>query len=280
MKHANKRLCLHSLSLLVIAFLLSSCDRKNYHFTRPQPVDAANIYAFPKAFRGIWIEADDTTVVGKDYYKRTSIKKNVIVPGVWLDPTVTKVFETLDSVEKKKMIKRYANYHSFNKIQYDSLHNPIDTIPGYILKDNRIYEKHDDSQLEMGFPFVKKGDTIYFTSMRKDGLQLGRDIFLRRISESYYVLNIADEFPEGLTDQWWQIILLENTGKRIVVNFLKAEVEDYPGFIHKSGADDYYLDSQWTKQDMLKRIGAGDFSYTVMNLEKTKSALNQGKDGH
>lgn len=65
-----------------------------------------------------------------------------------------------------------------------------------------------------------------------------------------------------------------------MVNFLKAEVEDDPGFIQKTGANDYYLDSQWTKQDMLKRIGAGDFSYTVMNLEKTKSARNQGKDGH
>lgn len=270
MIHAYKRLCLHSLSLLTIAFLLNSCDRKQYHFTRPQPVDAASIYEFPKAFRGIWIEGDDTTIIGKDYYKRTSTKKNVIVPGLWLDPTVTKGFEKQDSVEMKKMLKRYANYHSFKRIKYDSLHNPIDTIPGYIIKDNRIYENDGQSLLEMGFPFVRKGDTIYFTSRKRDGLQLGRDIFLRRISESYYILNVANEFPEAATDQWWQIILLENTGKRIVVNFLKAEVEDDPGFIHKSGADDYYLDSRWTKQDMLKRIRAGDFSYTVRNMEKSK----------
>ena len=88
---------------------------------------------------------------------------------------------------------------------------------------------------------------------------------------SYAYIFLGGFYPEKLEDQWWQIILLEKKSGKIEVSFLNVDLKNDPGFIFKAKSDSYYLDSQWTKQDVLHRIQAGDFSNTVMDLEKSKS---------
>jgi hypothetical protein len=38
-----------------------------FYFHKPQPVDVENIMEFPTAYRGVWGQEMDTTIIGKDY---------------------------------------------------------------------------------------------------------------------------------------------------------------------------------------------------------------------
>lgn len=60
-----------SLNLLVLLVaILTSCN--TIYFTEPQPVDSKNIYEFPAKFQGVWMDGEDTIMVGKTFYRSIS----------------------------------------------------------------------------------------------------------------------------------------------------------------------------------------------------------------
>lgn len=60
-----------SLNLMgLLVALLTSCN--TIYFTEPQPVDSKNLYEFPSKLQGVWMDGEDTIMVGKTFYRSIS----------------------------------------------------------------------------------------------------------------------------------------------------------------------------------------------------------------
>ena len=51
--------------LMLCTLLFTSCD--SFYFNKPQPVDSKSLVEFPKEYRGMWGEENDTTIIAEDH---------------------------------------------------------------------------------------------------------------------------------------------------------------------------------------------------------------------
>src|SRR6187551_2733080 len=85
--------------LFVGLMILSSCS--TYLFERPQPVDAANVYEFPKIMRGRFVlENRDTLTVGKNYFRMASMEVEKVINGAYANGAdTTRQYKSLQRIE-------------------------------------------------------------------------------------------------------------------------------------------------------------------------------------
>lgn len=131
------------IALVACILLLSSCDR--FYFDKPLPVDAPNQYEFPAKFRGLWVEKDDSTIIGKDHFMKIRYEQNVIA---------------------KQDAEKFYKY-----MQKDGKIYTVDT-DGMKLDGP-------------GFPYTEKNDTVRFTERYVYEIALGRMAFLRKVNDHY-----------------------------------------------------------------------------------------------
>ena len=109
-------------------------------------------------------------------------------------------------------------------------------------------------------------DTIYFMDREVFEIELGRSTFLRALTENH-ILNIKHE------NQWWEIALMESMDNgNILVRYLDANdlenIKDLNPIY--STKHEYYLEANWTREDLIKIIDLGAFSDTILNLDINK----------
>ena len=246
--------------VLVGAASVLFCSCSTFLFSRPQPVDAVNIYEFPTKFRGSWIEKSDTITIGNDYFRMTNYQEPTkIVNGIYVNPADAMAIQKGDTAALRKRNKASKYFQSLQSVSYNSLGNPIDTVTNYIIKGNRIYEIGPGG-LWQGFPFVLKDDTIYTRKLVPTQFELGRNAFLREVTKDQYIVNISGGIIQDRThDGWWQLYLLERTSDgKIYVRGIDRKKLGVAEMIY-SKEDCYYFDNRWTKGDLRKLIQEGIF---------------------
>jgi len=240
---------------LSLIFLLSSCAR--YFFSEPQPVDAKNLYVFPKKFRGSWVMDRDTLIIGKDFY---------------LMPKYEPVKISLSS---GKVIKRHTRMgfgftsqtDSSEKNNLKETHTPIgyieevDTSFHFVINKNKVYEIKEN-QLSKGFTFTQKGDTLYYTHIERKPIILGSYIFLRKISTNQFIFNFREE-----KENWWTVSLLEITPDGFIL--LKGQGKNFFQYAEPiySHSESFYFDMPFPKDQMIDLLSKDVFSEEHIKLE-------------
>ena len=240
---------------LVIYLILSLTSCEMYHFEKPQPVDGENIYQFPKEFRGSWQDDKRESIV-------TIGKNEFSIAGGDAMKVVNAISNRRDTAWNRYYLKT---------IRFNKETNRNDTVVNYVLKSGKIYEIRQGG-LERGFPYVLKNDTLYFKKEIFVEFELNRKSFLRKLTDTSYILNLHEEslgpLMEGRTGPWWQIVLLEkmNDGK---IKFRQVDVlvKENSSRIYSKG-DDYYFDVSWTRQDLLKLVNRGLFERGKEGLQR------------
>ena len=242
--------------LIFISFMIlffSSCD--TYNFSQPQPADKENIYEFPKDFQGYWIldKEDESVNIGirnvefiEDHYTEK------IVKGAW---------PRLD--DKGNFINSPFDNGGLKTIRYNSLKRPIDTINNYLVRGNYIYHTDSKGLLEKGYHYRVDNDTIIVSIDDTTLLDLGRNAFLRKLNNKYYVLNINNsiigDLNNGDINRWWQVLILDKKDKaHINVWYLTEKFEQLPSMFYNHDGF-YYFDGKWTTADMMRLLHEGNF---------------------
>ncbi len=224
--------------VMVTAFLFIGCD--SHYFSQPQPVDAKSIYTFPKKFRGEWVqEGEPAMVISSD---KVVVHEQVrIFNGI----QYLKAADTL--TEGSKMTWRKG----LQTIGWSKSMQRMDTVTNYVIRGARIFELGND-HVKAGLPFEIIGDSIQINGGIT--LTLGQNLFLRKVNDTIYVLNVRLTNPvqemEG-RGPWWTIQLLELDRRgRLYQRGLDDGVTVSPSLI-MAFKHDYFYDSQWTSKDIL-----------------------------
>lgn len=247
----NRKSSLISLSFFLLAIIsISSCD--TFNFSQPQPIDKENIYEFPKEMQGYWDDKDENETIRINANNVEFIKyldSERIVRGAWLQLSA-----------KESSIERPFLYNTEKTIHYDSLKKPIDTITNYIVRGQYIYNVQYDGSLENGYPFMVDKDTIIILKRDTFFIDLGKNAFLRKLTEKFYVLNINNSILNLFKDSnkpWWQVIILERNGKELNEWNWTGKIADRPSMFYEQSGN-YYFDSKWTTDEMMQLINNGN----------------------
>jgi hypothetical protein len=165
-----------------------------------------------------------------------------------------------------------VNIYSFQKIQYDSLNKPVDTVDRYIIRGNRIYEKNENEYLERGYSYKMVNDTIVINKLDSITIDLGQNAFLRKLTDSIYVFNFhraAIMGEEG--GAWWNIIILQSNGKKQFYQWdCNGKTANLPCMFYArpSKSDQFYFDCRWSSAEMLQLMNNKYFTKTLFNKQK------------
>lgn len=282
---------------VIAVVLFSSCDF--YNFSQPQPYDQKNLYQFPDCFLGKWLESD-TFNTDFEFTVPLNQKSGLQAANntVRLNQTtqsqddgeqgyyINKKYVLILIKEEQKLVKEaWPKYQpgkgysylpdsisSFQKIQYDSLNKPVDTVDRYIIRGNRIYEKNNNDYLERGYPYKMVNDTILIKKMDSITIDLGQNAFLRKLTDSIYVFNFhraAILGEEG--GAWWNIIILQSNGKKQFYQWeCNGKTGDLPCMFYArpSKSDQFYFDCRWSSAEMLQLMNNKYFTKTVFNKQE------------
>lgn len=242
-------------NLLAVSFLFYSCD--TYNFSQPQPSDKANIYEFPKDYRGSWLSTDTSE---KDAHLEYHIhKNNVLFISHSREAIVRGAWPKIDS--KGEFVYPPGLMFSLESVNYDSLKKPIDTSENYLFKNKKIYEL-DNTGLSKGYDYKTEGDTIYLLRYDTTFIDLGLNAFLRKLNSNIYVFNIRNTVL-GTENPWWRIMLMEkNNNQSFRIWVCSSKKGAFPSTFHKhhfDGSDIYYIDTSWSTADMLRMYNEGNF---------------------
>jgi hypothetical protein len=231
-------------------FCIISCD--SYNFSVPQPADRENIYEFPEVLRGTWIseEGDDEFIyISKHYASMISSGKEKIVKGVWPVPDAKGNFINLPNL-----------YKSFYTVRYDSLKNPIDTFSNYLLDGNKIYKVNEEGKLGIGNNYQLDKDTIILLKNEVVTIDMGRNAFLRKLNNEFYVFNFLNSIL-GTDNPWWQISIIQiKPGKQLVIWDCTEKLKKHASmFYNARGTGNYYFNSSWTTSDIMALMAEGKF---------------------
>ena len=269
------------LFLLVVGY--TSCEF--YHFTEPQPYDRENLLQFPDALLGKWITEPDTTSM--DFKVDIPLKPKGGGPNSLTDSRggegrsfylIQKGYLLLVFVQQEKILMgawpRYRppkgyeyppfSFSALRSIRYDSLDHPLDTTDNYILQDDRIYEMDGDRFLNHGYGYTKIRDTLLVDKTDSVYVDLGHNAFLRRLTDSLYVLNLNSAITStGNEGGWWVLNLLEirRDGK-----LARWECNEKTGkldclfYERNSKYSQYYFNCRWKAETMMKMMKEGYWS--------------------
>jgi hypothetical protein len=240
--------------LICTTVIFTSCD--SYNFSDPQPIDKKNIVVFPPAFRGKWTVKDDNDFfyIGKQnvtMHRNESVK---IVRGAW--PRLN---------NQGNFIQLPPSYKSFYTIRYDSLKFPVDTIMNYLLDRIDIYEVNEDGKLGKANHYHLEKDTFMLYKNELTTVDLGKNAFLRKLNDEYYVFNM-NCIILGEDKPWWQIIVVQvKAGRKLVLWDCTDKLKRDPAMFYRaSGTGNYYFNCHWTTPDIFRLIREGKFSRSSM----------------
>jgi len=230
----------------VLAVLLYSCD--TYNFSHPQPVDKENIYTFPDAYRGNWIDDDsEQLLINKDFIGFIMNEKIRVVKGIWPK-----------AGDKGNYTYPPPSFKSFSTVMFDTLQQPVDTIRNYLLNGKHIYEFADKELLEQGYHYSTDQDTIMIDKKDTFIVDLGRNAFLRDIGNGFFVMNIRNQVV-GKEDRWWQLFVLEMKHQdQINIWYCSNRLTTEPAMFYEK-QNNYYFNSEWTAAEITKLLKNGSF---------------------
>lgn len=260
------------ISLIAPLFLFSSCD--SFNFSHPQPYDKENIYQFPDEFLGKWRETDTTSndgekeitepsedssyyYIDRNYVLFVIYEKKKVLAGEW--PKLN---------DKNEWVYPPEGFGRLNEIRYDSLNNPVDTTGKYVFSNNKIYEIGGNRFLYPGHNYTRIKDTITILETDSVYVDLGQNAFLRKLSDSLYVLNINNStLSIEELDNWWRLIILEMKADGKLWQWecngktgeLTCMFYDRP-----SKSDIFYFDCQWSSKEILRLMREGYFDKNFM----------------
>lgn len=247
--HSRKEPNMHrshhlSISLIVLCgvLLLTSCD--SYYFSRPQPADRKDERSFPRAMQGRWIDVSDNEESESDVILTDSLQTiyKIDRQRIWtfeassvtlLDRTLT-----LKTAEQERTGEGIL-LPSIREQRYDSGSGRMDTIDHFILHGDRIHPV-DDDRLVKGYPFTRRGDTIFFTQRDTTCMELGHHLNLRKASRDLFVLNIRDGASKEAKG-WWEVLLVRPSDDGLDVFGAGKRLNDHPAMIYKRSGN-HYLD--------------------------------------
>jgi hypothetical protein len=166
-----------------------------YRFDQPLPVDAKNVYTFPKSFQGEWFQMERgqkllALVIRRDYFEiiGKEIKMYKVYKGV------------IDSIAFKSGKKAFRHSH------FDHDMNRLDTINDFVIRDNKIY-KATEGKLTLLGTFKDAGDSALVMPMEKARFDLGENYFLRKVNKDLYILNLKEgnllsDLSDGFRPNW------------------------------------------------------------------------------
>ena len=224
------------------SLLVTSCD--SYYFSRPQPSDAKDERSFPRAMHGRWVDIFDNEERGSDVILRDSLETIYSIDRhrIWtLEATSVALLDrtlTLETAERERS-REGSPLPSLREQRYDSSAGRIDTIDHFILHGDRIHPVEDDRLLK-GYPFRRRGDTIYFTRRDTTCMELGHHLTLRKANRNVYVLNIRDGASKEAPG-WWEVLLIRPNEKGLDVFGAGKPLNDHPAIFHKRNGN-HYLD--------------------------------------
>jgi hypothetical protein len=134
----------------------------------------------------------------------------------------------------------------------------------------------DERFLEKGHPFVLENDTLVLLKYDTICVDLGQNAFLRKLNESFYVLNIRNTIL-GEENVWWRLIVLEtNNENNMNIWECTSKTAELPSMFYSESIkrDIFYFDSKWSAKEMLGLIRKGYFSVTsaiIKNKEQTNN---------
>jgi len=282
---------------IVAVILFSSCSF--YNFSQPQPYDQKNLYQFPDCFLGKWVDTDTFTsdieftvplnqksglqsANNTVRFHQTSPSQDDGEEGYYIN----KKYVLIIIKEEEKLVKeawpKYqpgkgfshlpVNIYSFQKIQYDSLNKPVDTVDRYIVRGKLIFEKNENGYLGRGYAYKMINDTTVINKLDSITIDLGQNAFLRKLTDSIYVFNFhrASLFgDEG--GAWWNVIILQSKGKK---QFYQWECNSNTAnlscmfYARPSKSNEFYFDCRWSTADMLTLMNKNYFDKTVFNKQE------------
>jgi hypothetical protein len=237
------------LLLYTITIAFSSCSTNN--FSEPQPVAQKNIYSIPKIFRGNWTDKD---------FARLFVDSSSVS---FIDIAEEKI--TLDSnfilVNKTNISNPAIRYRQINKVSYDTLGLPYDTSIAYIIRHPLIYKITNEDLLETGYKYKQVKDTVIIYRNEKQGIDMGNNAFLRKVTSNMYVFNISNRILIR-NNYWWQITLAEKTPNDEINFYVLSDKIKTINPMFYSYTDYYYYDAQWKPADILRLMKEGYFEKT------------------
>jgi hypothetical protein len=236
----------HHLSIALIAIfgvlLLTGCD--SYYFARPQPADRKDERNFPRAMQGRWIDVFDNEESGSDVILSDSLQTiySIDRQRIWTfeasSVTVLDRTLTLETAEQERAGEGIL-LPSMREQRYDSCSGRMDTIDHFILYGDRIHPVEDD-RLMKGYPFTRRGDTIFFTQRDTTCMELGHHLNLRKASRDLFVLNIRDGASKEAKG-WWEVLLVRPSDDGLDVFGAGKRLNDHPAMVYKRSGN-HYLD--------------------------------------
>jgi hypothetical protein len=235
----------------LLLFFISSCD--TYNFSQPQPVDKENNYEFPKEMLGYW---DNKTQNEKIRINTNNVEFITFTDS---ERIATGAWPRLNSIGGFEASPCPAG--SLKTIHYDSLKRPLDTIVNYLVRGQYIYFLQSDSSLENGYPYLVVEDTMIILKSDTFFIDLGRNAFLRKLTDKLYVLNINNRIlgalNKGDNKPWWLVIILQSKDKELQILKWTDKITEQPSMIYDHSGD-YYFDSKWTAAEMMQLINNGN----------------------
>ena len=102
-------------------------------------------------------------------------------------------------------------------------------------------------------------------------IDLGKNAFLRKLNDNFFALNINEQIISQIDgdeeSKWWQLFILEKVDDKHfnLWNWTSELAKDSAMFYQHDG--NFYFDSQWKSNDLLKKIKNGGFK-EVSNFTK------------
>jgi hypothetical protein len=234
------------LSMTLIAFacglLFTGCD--SYYFSKPQPADRDDERSIPRAMRGRWIDVTDNEESGADVILSDSLQTiySIDRQRIWtLEASPVALIDrtlTLETAERERS-EHGNSFTSLREQRFDSIAGRMDTIDNFILHGDRIHPVEDD-RLGMGYPFRRRGDTIFFVRRDTTIMELGHHLKLRKASRDLFVLN----FRNGVSKEasgWWEVLLVRPGQEGMDVFGPGKQLNGHPAIFHMRSGN-HYLD--------------------------------------
>ena len=237
------------LLLSCIVIISGACSTNN--FSEPQPIKEENIYQLPEMFRGYWSDREFDLIFADDEH----------IQFIDIEEQKVLLDSSLIITEKANAFNPNVTYRQINKVSYDSAGVAYDTSIAYIIRDPFIYKITPDDQLQVGYKYKLDKDTLRIFKKEIQGIDLGNNAFLRRVSDSLYVLNISNKIL--IRDNfWWQVTVVEKTAKDEINYYIPSDKMPSLNCMFYKYTDNFYYDCKWDAAGIKQMIREGYFEKT------------------
>jgi hypothetical protein len=232
-----------------VVAIIAACNTNN--FSEPQPANSTNLFEFPAMFHGKWADKD-YNVVETDGKHITFV--DILDIRVPLDSTV---------YVQDKVINKTTGAVSkhISTISYDTAGKPSDTTLEYVIREPFIYKVGSDNLLQTGYRFKQSKDTLVIFKNERQGIDLGNNAFLRKVTDSLYALNLSNRIL--IRDNYfWQVLLVQKTARDEINFYVPSDRMNSLSCMFYQYGDNLFYDCKWSGEEILRLIKDGYFEKT------------------